>query len=485
MKRLMLLPLLLLVSWSCLAAVGWPAPQNGVYRIQGDVDLGGVTVTMVSGSVLDLTQGTLRNGTVVGNESSLSVRGEAEVMAGVILKGSWCGKAEDRWFRLEGNSPYWIVSNVFKFNEVTFFRDAYWLDRWYPITINPDHMAVHGNGVKFYLPSDKGEAVNGTWGYKYRLENLFGNVLRDGRPAGIYQFEDIHIEDNADNIGKPGWGEPMDRFRIYYYFSVIGKKTVYRNVSSDGQGILVKVYNFVQHVDSIEMEGCDVKAGQFAAEIASFPREGYPGGTCDEILIRNCRFYQYSCQPYVGLLSVVGDTLTDQMLIENCVFDATEKDGNLELSSVRHIVFRNNLMINQFVNSYPLPKIERYDILGNRFIFRKHRANCSFNFGGKDIVFKKNELIYEEEDVGFITAAPGVRSLEMVQNTFDFSAIRTLTENRTLLSLSRFSMTGGKLRMTRNKVIQSPAKGSNRIVFNLPNRMESYVGNRLGGVTVR
>ena len=100
-------------------------------------------------------------------------------------------------------------------------------------------------------------------------------------------------------------------------------------------------------------------------------------------------------------------------------------------------------------------------------------------------MFKKNELIYEEEEVGFISAAPGVRSLEMVQNTFDFSAIRTLTENRTLLSLSRLSLTGGKLRMTRNKVIQSPAKGTNRIVFNLPNRMESYVGNRLGGVTVR
>ena len=485
MKRLMLLPLSLLLSWSCLAASGWPAPQNGVYKIQGDVDLGGATVTMVSGGILDLSQGTLRNGTVVGNESSLSVRGGAEVMAGVILKGSWCGKAEDRWFRLEGNSPYWIVSNVFKFNEVTFFREAYWLERWYPITINHDHMVVHGNDVMLYLPSDKGEAVNGTWGYKYRLENLFGNVLRDGRPAGIYQFEDIHIEDNADTIGKSGWGEPMDRFRIYYYFSVIGKKTIYRNVSSDGQGILVKVYNFVQHVDCVEMDGCDVKAGQFAVEIANFPRDGYPGGTCDEILIRNCRFYQYPCQPYVGLLSVVGDTLTDQMLIENCVFDATEKDGNLELSSVRHIVFRNNLTINQFVNSYPLPRIERYDILGNRFIFRKHRANCSFNFGGKDIVFKKNELIYEEEEVGFISAAPGVRSLEMVQNTFDFSAIRTLTENRTLLSLSRLSLTGGKLRMTRNKVIQSPAKNTNRIVFNLPNRMESYVGNRLGGVTVR
>ena len=233
------------------------------------------------------------------------------------------------------------------------------------------------------------------------------------------------------------------------------------------------------------MEDCDVKAGQFAVEIANFPREGYPGGTCDEIMIRNCRFYQYSCQPYVGLLSVVGDTLTDQMLIENCVFDATEKDGNLELSSVRHIVFRNNLTINQFVNSYPLPRIERYDILGNRFIFRKHRANCSFNFGGKDIVFKKNELIYEEEDVGFISAAPGVRSLEMVQNTFDFSAIRTLTENRTLLSLSGLSLTGGRLRMTRNKVRNSPVKGTKRIVFNLPNRMESYVGNRLEGVTVR
>lgn len=481
MKRILYLLAFLLSP----AAWAFPEAISGRYVITADEDLQGRFIQLEKGSTLVFQGGTLRNGVLVGNDTRLSVSGHDAVMGGVILEGTWCGPVEDRWFSLEGNSPYWIVSNVFKFNEVTFFRDAYWLDRWSPITINPDHMTVHGNDVKLYLPSDKGEAVSGTWGNKYRKENLFGNVLRDGRPAGIYQFEDIHIEDNADTIGKSGWGEPMDRFRIYYYFSVIGERIIYRNVSSDGQGILVKVYNFVQHVDCIEMDGCDVKAGQFAVEISNFPMEGYPGGACDEILIRNCRFYQYPCQPYVGLLSVVGDTLTDQMLIENCVFDATEKDGNLELSSVRHIVFRNNLTINQFVNSYPLTRIERFDILGNRFVFRKHRANCSFNFGGKDIVFKKNVLIYEEEDVGFISAAPGVRSLEMVQNTFNFSAIRTLTENRTLLSLSGLSLTGGKLRMTRNKVIQSPVKGAKRIVFNLPNRMDSYVGNRLGGVLVQ
>lgn len=482
MKRLMLITLSLLVSWSCLASAGWPAPQNGVYRIQGDVDLGGATVTMVSGGILDLTQGTLHNGTVVGNESGLSVRGKDEVMAGVILKGSWCGKAEDLWFRLEGNSPYWIVSNVMKFNEVTFSRDAYWLERWYPISLNRDRMVVHGNGVTLYLPSDKGEAEKGKWGYKHRLECLFSNPVREG-PGDTFVFENIHIQDNAEVINRPGWGGDLHEFRIYYYFEVVGRELTFRNVSSDGAGILVKVYNLWQHVERLEMDGCDVKAGQFAVEVGNLTRKGYPGGSCDDILIRNCRFFQYPCQPYVGLLSVVGDVLTERMLIENCIFDATEKDGNLELSSVRHVVLRDNEMVNQFVNSYPMPLIERYDVLGNTFRFRRHRTNDSFKFGGREVVFKNNRLIYEDEDVGFITLTPLVRSLEMDKNVFDFSRIRELSEARTALALS--GVTGVKVRMYRNEVIPPSGKGRHPFIFRLPARMDSFVGNRFKGVDVR
>ena len=482
MKRFFLLWLLL----GCTGLAGaFPLVEKGVYRIEGPVDLKGKTIMLEPGAILDLTRGSLHHGKVVGNDSRLSVSGPDAVLDGVVLEGTWCGAVEDRWFSMEGNSPYWIISNVFKFNEVTFFREAYWLDRWYPVTINPDHMDVHGNGVTLYLPSDKGETVEGTWGAKYRLENLFGNVLQNGRPAGTYLFEDIHIEDNADTIGKPGWGQDMDEFRIYFYFAVIGRETIFRHVTSDGMGTLVKVYNPVQHIDQLEMDRCEVKAGQFALEVCNLDQSGFPGGSCDRILVRGCRFYQYPCQPYVGLLSVVGDNLTEEMLVEDCILDATEKDGNLELSSVRHIVLRNNTMINQFVNSYPLPKIERYDILGNTFHFRKRRSEDSFSFGGKEVVFKNNDLVYEDEDVGFITFSPTMRSLEMIRNTFDFSGVRTLTGDKTPLALSGFSVTGGKFRMIRNKVVPPSAKGPYRFIFRLPKRMESNVGNRLEGVVVR
>ena len=436
------------------------------------------------GSTLDLTKGTLHNGRVVGNESRLSVSGRNDVLDGVTLEGSWCGKVEDRWFRLEGNSPYVILSNALKFNEVTFFRKDYWLDRWYPIVINRDWMKVHGNGVTLYMPADKGEAEKGEWGYRYRSECLFSNPIRDGQGES-FLFEDIHIEDNASEIGKPGWGECMEEFRIYYYFEVIGREIIFRNVTSDGLGILVKVYNLWQHIDRLELEGCKVRAGEFAVEVFNLSESGYPGGTCDSIVLRDCSFYQYGIQPFVGLLSVVGNSLTEQMLIENCFFDATEKDGNLELSSVRHIVFRNNVMINQFINSYPLSKIERYDVLHNTFHFRKRRSGDSFGIGGKEVVFKDNRLVYEDEDVGFISAAPGVRSLQMVRNTFDFSAVRSMTQHREALALSSLDLTGGRLMMIRNAVVPPAAQGSNHFIFRLPKRMESSVGNSLEGVLVR
>ena len=137
------------------------------------------------------------------------------------------------------------------------------------------------------------------------------------------------------------------------------------------------------------------------------------------------------------------------------------------------------------MNSYPLALIERYDILENTFRFRKRRSGDSFSFGGKEVVFKNNSLVYEDEDVGFITFSPTVRSLEMVRNTFDFSAVRTMTGHRTALALSGFSLSGGKLRMVRNKVVPPSARGSYHFIFRLPERMESSVGNRLQGVLVQ
>ena len=484
-KKILVSILSILAAIPCLARFDWPSPVGGRYRIKGTVDLGGASVTLEKGSVLDLTEGILKNGTVIGQESSLSVRGDGEVMEGVILQGEWTGRVEDRWFRLEGNSPYWIVSNVCKFNDVSFTRPAYWLDRWHPILINRDSLVIHGNGVTLYIPTDKGEAEKGRWGYKYRKESLFNNPRTVGDPAGTYFFEGIHIQDNAESIGKPGWGQKMDEFRIYYYFEVIGREVTYRDVSCDGQGILVKIYNYWQHVDKVEMEGCNVKAGQFAVEIASFPRDGYPGGTCDLVVIRNCRFQQYAIQPYVGLLSVVGETPTEQMIVENCEFDAKEKDGNLELSSVRHIIFRKNTLVNQFVNSYQFPLIESYEILDNTFFFTTHRGFDSFKFGGRDVLFKNNRLVYETDEVGFITVTPTVRSLEMLNNVFDFSAVEQVGPSRTALSLSSPVLSGGRLRMKGNQVVPPRKETAHRFIFRLPSRTDGFVNNRLEGVDVR
>lgn len=484
MRKTFLSVFLLCAVLPPLAADVFPSPRDGVYHIIGELDMENATVTLAPGSTLDLTQGSLRDGTLIGDESRLRVDSGREVLSGVLLKGHWCGEVQDRWFRLEGNSPYGIVSSVFKFNEVTFFRDAYWLETWYPVTLNRDWMEVHGNGVRLYLPSDKGDAEKGKWGYKYKLECLFSNPVREA-PGGSFVFEDIRIEDNASAIRRDGWGQDMETFRVYFYFEVTGRELVFRNVSSDGMGVLVQVYNLWQHIDRIEMDGCSVKAGQFALEVGNLLREGYPGGSCSEIVLRNCRFIQYPCQPYVGLLSVVGDVLTERMLVESCYFDGSLKDGNLELSSVAHVVFRDNTCINQFTNSYLLPRIKRYDILDNTFLFRKRRSNVSFGFGGEEVVFKNNRLVYEEEDVGFISVSPQVRSLEMNRNVFDFSRVETMTADRTAIALKGADLTGLEVKMYRNRVIPPPGQGKHHFIFRLPERMSASVANRLEGVLVR
>ena len=485
MKNLLMLVSALVLSYPVYGQDRFPVPERSVYRITGDLDLNGATITLTEGSTVDLSDGTLRNGTLVGNRSSLTVPQDREVLDGVALTGTWQGKVCDRWFRLDGRSAYQVLSALMRFNEVHFDRSEYWLDEWRPIYLNGESMQVYGHGVRIFLPADKGDTEQTSWGPRYRKECLFCPPLDGNLSRGVYHFRDMSIEDNARVILQDGWGEDPDQFRIYYYFETIGRELVFENISSDGVGILVKVYNFWQHIDRIEMNGCIVKAGQFALEVGNLTREGYPGGSCGDILLRDCRFYQYPCQPYVGLLSVVGDVLTERMLIEKCFFDASEKDGNLELSSVRHVVFRNNTAINQFLNSYQFPRIEKYDILNNTFFFRKHRSKHSFNFGGEEVLFKNNRLVYEVDDVGFITVVPQVKSLEMDKNVFDFSRVKEITEDRTAIAMKGAALTGLKVRMFKNKVVPPPEGTHHRIIFRLPARMEGSVGNQLEGVLIR
>ena len=100
------------------------------------------------------------------------------------------------------------------------------------------------------------------------------------------------------------------------------------------------------------------------------------------------------------------------------------------------------------------------------------------------MVFKNNRLIYEEEDVGFITVVPQVRSLEMDKNVFDFSRVGNMSEDRTAIALKGIHLAGLKVRMYRNEVIP-PKGGSHHFIFRMPEELEASVSNRLEGVLLR
>jgi len=484
MKKVLLLLMAAVFSFPVLGGEGSFVLDGKIYKATGGVDLGGGTVALEEDTVVDLTAGTLRNGVLVGNHSSLVVDGNDEVLDNVSLRGTWKGKVCDLWFRQQGNSPYGILSSIMKFNEVRIERKEYWMDRWYPITLNGESMTVYGNGVSLFLPTEKGETVSTSWGQRYKKECLFCQPADGNLSRGAYCFKDIVIEDNAEAIGIEGWGQQMDPFRIYYYFEVIGRDVVFDHVSSDGGGILVKVYNFWQDIDRILMDGCTVRAMQFAVEIGNFPRKGYPGGSCKDLVIRNCSFYQYPVQPYVGLLSVVGETLTENILIENSEFDAAERDGNLELSSGRHIVLRGNRMTNQFLNSYSFPLTERYEATDNTFIFRRHVGNESFKFGGREVVFKDNRLLFMTDDIGFITIVPGIRSLSISDNIFDFSNVADMTSSRTVLSFPLPLILEGKIDLVRNRVVGPSYSGRHQFIFRLPAGTNAE-NNRFDGIEIK
>jgi hypothetical protein len=73
--------------------------SNVVYKIVGDIDLGGGTLTIATGSTLDFQGGSFSNGTIVGNNTKINAGLDKIFGTDVTLSGTWnIVDAYSEWF---------------------------------------------------------------------------------------------------------------------------------------------------------------------------------------------------------------------------------------------------------------------------------------------------------------------------------------------------------------------------------------------------
>lgn len=397
-------------------AEAFPAPLNGRYVLSGIVDLGGQEIHLEEGYPVVFSNAMIRNGVLWGKGNSIVWDGKEGSLDHVRLEGWWNGKIDDTVFVYrEGEDHYPIISSLFHFNDVIITRKEYWIGTWKSISVHPIWQHVQGNNVIFYLTANKGERSSSRWGNNYRYECLFGTRYE---PEGNlnYEYHDIEIRDNAATVGQEGWGADISDFCVYHYFGIIGRRLVFDHIRTDGAGGLEKIYNVQIPIDEIVFSHCSSRTNQFAIEILNMNRS-VSTAECRKIRIEDSFFYQYPAQKYVGLVSVVGDVVTENLQIVRCTFDGTERAGNLELTSSRNIEVAHCCFRNQFLQSEEETMIENYDCHDNEFHLGRPVGRNPYSFGGNRVRFRNNLFIYED-DIWPIRKLGKSEVIEMSDNMF-------------------------------------------------------------------
>lgn len=98
--------------------------SNVVYKIVGDIDLGGGTLTVATGSTLDFQGGSFSNGTIVGQNTKIKA-GLTKIFDNITINGTWNNdNSYLEWFNLV-NSKYPINEALKLSNNLRLLKNTY------------------------------------------------------------------------------------------------------------------------------------------------------------------------------------------------------------------------------------------------------------------------------------------------------------------------------------------------------------------------
>lgn len=89
---------------------------NNVYKIRYDFDLNGATINLPANSVLQFVGGSIKNGTLNGNNTAIEADSNAVIFDSVVIEGTWnVEHIYDSWFAFNTSPSYvsnQIITNI-------------------------------------------------------------------------------------------------------------------------------------------------------------------------------------------------------------------------------------------------------------------------------------------------------------------------------------------------------------------------------------
>jgi len=471
----------ILLSALLFLGISPSATSAPIWSIDKPIDLHGSSIQLEENCVLRFSgKGMLMNGRLVGHSNLIESDTSRPLFQKIVLEGEWRGGVSDAYFyRRPSNSDDWqIISNIMKFNEISFTRDSYFLTKWEPILVNDGNVIINGNGVRLFLPADKGKTRNTIWGKHCINECILYSQTSEHR----IEINNLTFSDKSESNDGFGSDVSAQKPLIYYYLGLAHATVILNQVHSDGQGCLFKRYNYSQDIDRVEMSRCSVRTCQFAAEILNITRDNQ-SGHLGSFKMDSCLVYRYPNALFCGPISIVGrEHGSDSISISNSTFIESNA-GNIELSGVDHALFCNNQCTNLSFYDGELPPYT-YECKKNTFILRQidnPMKNRALSMGGRWITLSGNTYIIKSKPFPFIELLQPwlVECLTMTDNTIRYEPDKNTKGFSCLFSIKdlkgEFLFTGNHfysaydqpeidcLFPRRRKTFNDPSKGKIRI----------------------
>ena len=162
-----------------------------IYKICADIDLGGGTLTITTGSTLDFQGGSFSNGTIIGQNTKIRTD-KIAFKSNIKLKGSFIGDVRTSWFEIDSTDctdTLDSIFNVFKGYNIIIDEGIYNVS-----TKNLPREDIPTQYSIFILNSNTNVILNGTI-------KLLPNDLTNYQIFRLYNINNVIISGNGSIIG--------------------------------------------------------------------------------------------------------------------------------------------------------------------------------------------------------------------------------------------------------------------------------------------
>lgn len=296
--------------------------ENTVYEIRYDFDLNEKEIVILNGCILIFNGGSLKNGTLNGNNTKLDSNNDSIIFYNIEFKGifyniktSWIGDI------INNDSLYsFIIIDVTNDITINYVKNG---------NCNNKDLIIHGNNHTINVISDK---IGSESAYLFAI---YKNLLVDNVTINHEITYDNYIE---------------ERKCIFYKDKADGGRTIFNNVKYNGYACFNKYYVSETEIGNIYINNCDFYSkSDFCIE---YLYRGFTKfGICqDKVIISNTSFNldRSDKTSYIGPISI--QSSINNLIFDNCSIKCDNSNGNIECISL-NTLFNNVRFYNCFANS--------------------------------------------------------------------------------------------------------------------------------------